>query len=424
MIFFMLAVLIVFIAIGMPIAFSVGVTSFVYLILEHIPLSMVSQRMVSGVNSFTILTIPFFFLAGELMNSSGITDKIVGLAKAMVGHIAGGLGQVNIVASVIFAGISGSATADTAALGSILIPAMKKEGYDADFSAAITAASSVIGPIIPPSMGLVLYGVLANQPIGRMLIAGILPGFVIAGTQMVFTYFYAKKKRYPVCPKPSLSEAGHALKEGVPAIIMPIIIVGGIMSGIFTPTESAAVAVLYGFILGFFFYKKFDLKGVWDIISTVALKTIRILIIIAFSSVFSWIVTRAQVPNMVLNAILSITSNPNLIILLIIAFLLFIGLFMIPSASLVILVPILVPVAVKLGMSPIHFGILFVFTTIIGSVTPPVGICLSLAADIADIPFHQLVKAMVPFYIPLFIAVLLIAYIPWISLLIPKIFFG
>ena len=424
MIFFMFAILIVFIAAGMPIAFSVGVTSFVYLALEHIPLSMVSQRMVSGVNSFTILTIPFFFLAGELMNSSGVTDKIIRLAKVMVGHIAGGLGQVNIVASVIFAGISGSATADTAALGSILIPAMKKEGYDADFSAAITAASSVIGPIIPPSMGLVLYGVMANQPIGRMLIAGILPGFVIAGTQMVFTYFYAKKKRYPIYPKPSLSKAGHDLKEGVPAIIMPIIIVGGIMSGIFTPTESAAVAVLYGFILGFFFYKKFDAKGVWDIISTVALKTIRIIIIIAFSSVFSWVVTRAQVPNMVLNAIMSITNNPNLIILLIIIFLLFAGLFMIPSASLVILVPILVPVAVKLGMSPIHFGILFVFTTIIGSVTPPVGICLSLAADIADIPFHQLVKAMIPFYIPLFIAVLLIAYIPWISLLIPKIFFG
>lgn len=197
-IFMMLAALLFFICVGMPIAFSVGVTSTLYLVVKHIHLSMVSQCMVRGINSFTILTIPFFFLAGELMNSSGVTDRIIKLARVMVGHITGGLAQVNIMASVIFAGISGSATADTAALGSILIPSMKKEGYDADFSAAVTVASSVIGPIIPPSIGLVLYGVIANQPIGRILVAGILPGLVIAGTQMVFTYFYSKNKGYPV----------------------------------------------------------------------------------------------------------------------------------------------------------------------------------------------------------------------------------
>jgi C4-dicarboxylate transporter DctM subunit len=407
---------------GMPIAFATGISSLVYLIYMGIPLSVVSQNVVSGIDSFTIFAIPFFYLAGELMNFSGVTERIISLAKVLVGHIRGGLAQVNIVASVFFAGISGSATADTAALGSILIPAMKKDGYDAEFSAAITVASSMIGPIIPPSIGLVLYGVLAQQSVGKLLVAGILPGFVIAISQMVFTHYYSIKRNYPVTEKVTRKESKDALIRGIPAIAMPIIIVLGILSGVFTPTEAAAVAVLYGFIMGAVVYKEIDTRGAWNLILGVSLRSIKVLLIIAFASMFSWVVTRAQIPAKVLTFLLDLSTNKHIILGLITLFIFMMGLFMIPSAIQVVLTPILVPVIMKLGIDPIHFGVLLVFTTGIGSITPPVGICLSLASEIAEIPYDRLVKAMIPLYIPMFVAVLLIAYIPWFSTFIPNLF--
>ncbi|MDR1732504.1 MAG: TRAP transporter large permease [Synergistaceae bacterium] len=423
MILVMLAILVVLVLIGMPIAFATGVSSLFYLLSNNIPLNAMPQNLVSGINSFTIFAIPFFFLAGELMNSSGITDRIIKFSMAFVGHIRGGLAQVNILASVVFAGISGSATADTAAIGSILIPAMKKEGYDADFAAAITVASSMIGPIIPPSIGLVLYGVIAQQSIGKLLAAGILPGLVIAGTQMLYTYFYSIKMNYPTSKKLAFPEFWRSIWQGLPALAMPAIIVVGILSGVFTPTESAAAAVFYGFFMGFFVYREFSGKKTWDLFSNVALRSIRILIIISFATMFSWVVTRAQVPTKVLNAMLSFSNNPDVLLFCIVLFLLFIGMFMIPSAIQIVVTPILVPVIIKLGIDPIHFGVLLVFTTGIGSITPPVGVCLSLAADIAGISYKRMAIAVLPLYIPIFAAVLIIAYVPWISTVIPSIFF-
>jgi C4-dicarboxylate transporter DctM subunit len=423
MIVAMIVILVVLILLGMPIAFATGVSSIFYLLANGIPLSAIPQNLVSGINSFTIFAIPFFFLAGELMNSSGITDRIIRFSMAFVGHIRGGLAQVNILASVIFAGISGSATADTAAIGSILIPAMKKEGYDADFSAAITVASSMIGPIIPPSIGLVLYGVIAQQSIGKLLAAGILPGLVIAGTQMIYTYFYSVKMDYPTSQKLTFPEFWKAIWQGLPALAMPAIIVVGILSGVFTPTESAAAAVFYGLFMGVVVYREFTMKRTWDLFSGVALRSIRILIIISFATMFSWVVTRAQIPVKVLDLMLGFSDNPHILLFCIILFLLFIGMFMIPSAIQIVVTPILVPVIVKLGIDPIHFGVLLVFTTGIGSITPPVGVCLSLAADIAGISYKHMSLAVLPLYIPIFAAVLIIAYVPWISTIIPALFF-
>ncbi len=419
---FMFILLAALTLLGMPIAFATGVSSLAFLIYQGIPLNVVSQNIISGIDSFTIFSIPFFYLAGELMNFSGVTERIIDMAKALVGHLRGGLAQVNIVASVFFAGISGSATADTAALGSILIPAMKKEGYDAEFSAAITAASSLIGPIIPPSIGLVLYGVLAQQPVGKLLAAGIFPGFVIALSQMIFTHYYSIKKNYPLSPKTSFRAAGRAVFRGTPALMMPVIIVVGILSGVFTPTEAAAVAVLYGFFMGTVVYRQVSLRRTWTLLANVALNSIKVLLIIAFASMFSWVVTRAQVPTTVLNALLRLSDNRYVLLGLMTLFIFVMGLFMIPSAIQVVVTPILVPVILKLGIDPIHFGVLLVFTTGIGSITPPVGVCLSLAAEIAGTSYKDLVKAMIPIYLPMIVATLIIAYVPWISTFIPNFF--
>ena len=289
------AVLLVLLFLGLPLVFSIGIASMLYYWIADINLALLTQRMTASVNSFLILAIPFFFLAGELMNACKLTDRIIGLAKACVGHIHGGLAQVNIFASLIFSGMSGSPTADTTALGSVLIPAMKREGYPAPFSAAVTVASSMVGPMVPPSVALVIYGTLANVSIGRLLLAGILPGFVIIGTQMIFTYFYARSQGLPRYERATLGELGTAMKGGGAAILFPVIIVAGILFGVFSPTEAAAVAVLYALMLGAF-YKNVGFADIWQAVTNTALGTARILSIIAVASAFSWIMVREQVP--------------------------------------------------------------------------------------------------------------------------------
>lgn len=419
-----LALLVVLLLTGMPIAFVMAVTSAVYLFVADIDFSMLSQRMTTAVDSFLILAIPFFYLAGELMNACKLTDRIVAMAKAFVGHIHGGLAQVNIVASMIFAGMSGSATADTAALGSVLIPAMKKEGYDADFSAAVTVASAMIGPIIPPSVAMVIYGALADVSIGRLLLAGILPGICIGATQMVFTYFLAKKRGYPRYPRATIKEAAYATYKGSAAILFPIIIVGGIVSGVFTPTEAAAAAVLYGLILGVFVYRNVGLKDLWSTLLQVSWGSVRVLIIVAAASAFSWIMVREQVPQLIADGLFSITDNPVIVIAVMTVFLLLVGLFMVASSAEIVLAPILVPVVVQFGVDPVHFGVLMVFSLIVGGGTPPVGVLLYIAQDIAGIPFGKMVRAMIPYYIPLFSAIVIIAVFPQLSLWIPNMVFG
>lgn len=417
-------VLIVLMLFGVPVAYALGISSAGYMLATGTSLAMIAQRMVGGVNSFTMLAIPFFFMAGELMNISGVTDKIIVMAKALVGHFKGGLAQVNIVASVFFAGVSGSATADTAALGSSLIPAMVKEGYDLDFSAAITVASSCVGPIIPPSITLVLYGILSGADVGRLLIAGIVPGLVVAGTQMIYTHFYAVKMDYPSYPKATPKQMGKAMKNGFAALMMPIIIIGGTMTGVFTPTESAAIAVFYGIIIGFFVYRNISIKQFYKSLSRVGVASMNNMFILAAASCFSWVLTMSKAPDMLVNLMLNISDNKTVLTFLILGLLILIGFFMQASQALVVLTPILLPVAEAIGIDPVHFGLIMVVTLTFGGCTPPVGSMLFVVNSITKMGFARLTKAMLPLYIPLIGSILLITFVPQISLFLPKLVLG
>ena len=411
-------VLLVLMLSGMPIAYSLGIASAGYMLMSGTSLAMMAQRMVNGANSFTMLAIPFFFMAGELMNISGVTDKIINMAKALVGHFKGGLAQVNIVASVFFAGVSGSATADTAALGSTLIPKMVEEGYDLDFSAAITVASSCVGPIIPPSITLVLYGILAGEDVGKLLIAGIVPGIIIALFQMVYTHFYAVKMDYPSYPKATPREMGKAVTSGFSALMMPIII-GGTLSGVFTPTESAAVAVLYGIIIGFFIYRNLKVPQFYESLKRVGVQSMNNMFILAAAACFSWVLTITKAADVLVNLMLGISTNKYVVMLMILALLMFIGFFMQASQALVVLTPMLLPVVKAVGIDPIHFGIVMVVALTFGGCTPPVGSMLFVVNSITKMGFARLTKAMVPLYIPLLGALLVIAFVPQLSMFLP-----
>lgn len=412
-------VLLVLMLSGMPIAYSLGIASAGYMLMSGTSLAMMAQRMVNGANSFTMLAIPFFFMAGELMNISGVTDKIINMAKALVGHFKGGLAQVNIVASVFFAGVSGSATADTAALGSTLIPKMVEEGYDLDFAAAITVASSCVGPIIPPSITLVLYGILAGEDVGKLLIAGIVPGVIIALFQMVYTHFYAVKMDYPSYPKATPREMGKAVTSGFSALMMPIIIIGGTLSGVFTPTESAAVAVLYGIIIGFFIYRNLKVPQFYESLKRVGVQSMNNMFILAAAACFSWVLTITKAADVLVNLMLGISTNKYVVMLMILALLMFIGFFMQASQALVVLTPMLLPVIKAVGIDPIHFGIVMVVALTFGGCTPPVGSMLFVVNSITKMGFARLTKAMVPLYIPLLGALLVIAFVPQFSLFLP-----
>ncbi len=418
-----LALLVVLLLAGMPLAFAMGVTTTAYLYLTGIDAGMLTQRMTASIDSFLILAIPFFYLAGELMNACRLTDRIINMSRALVGHIHGGLAQVNIFASMIFSGMSGSATADTTALGSVLIPAMKKEGYPAPFSAAVTVASALVGPMIPPSVALVIYGTLANVSIGHLLVAGIIPGVVIILSQMVFTYFIARKRGYPRYERASIREIGNSIVEGGPALLFPVIIVGGILLGMFSPTEAAAVAVLYGLVLGLL-YRHMNLRQLGKVLVDVGLGSCRILLIVAASAAFSWVMVRENVPQSIGIGISTISSEPIIVLAIVLLVLVLVGLFMVASSAEIVLTPILVPVVMQFGIDPVHFGVLMVFTLIIGGATPPVGILMFIAQDIAKISHAQMVRAMIPFYIPLFFAVILLAAFPQITLFLPNIVFG
>jgi tripartite ATP-independent transporter DctM subunit len=336
-----------------------------------------------------------------------------------VGHIPGGLGHVNIVASLIFAGMSGSAVADAAGLGSIEIKAMRDEGYDPDFSAAVTAASSTIGPIIPPSIPIVLYGVMAEVSIGRLFIGGIIPGFMMAISMMVFTYFLAHKRGYARRKRSPLRHLVKSFIAAFPPLLTPVIIVGGILGGVFTPTEAAVVAVLYAFVLSFFVYREFFLWQLPGMIKEVVISTGAILLIVGSASLFGWILTWERVPQMLASSIFGLSTNPVVILLAIVVFLLFVGTFEAASASLVILVPIFKPLVLKAGIDPVHFGLVMVLTLMIGLLTPPVGSVLYVIADVAEISFARMVKAVFPYLIPLMVTLLLLVFFPGLVTYLP-----
>jgi tripartite ATP-independent transporter DctM subunit len=408
---------------GMPIFFSLGVISLIYLMSHHEILLSVPQRLTMTADSFPLLAAPFFILMGNLMNRAGVTRRIFNFANCLVGHIKGGLGHANVVASMIFAGMSGAAVADAAGLGTIEIKAMKEGGYDAEFAAAITAASSTIGPIIPPSLPMIIYGVLANTSVGGLFIGGIIPGFLMGSALMIYVYFFARKKNYPRHRFPTLRSFSAASKEAFLSLLTPVILLGGIFSGVFTPTEAAAVAAFYALLLGFF-YREIKIADLPNIILRTIETNAVIIALVMTASLFGWVITRAQVPQMMGTLLVGLSENPVIILLVLDCFLLFIGCFMEAIAAQMILIPILLPVVLDLGISPIHFGLIMIMNLMIGTLTPPIGVVLYVTAKVAEIPFERITKATLPFLIPLLTVLLLVTLFPQLTMFLPSLILG
>lgn len=412
----------VLIFLGIPVAFSLGVSSLIYLVAVDIPLSIIPQKMFAGLNSFVLLCIPGFILAGNLMNAGGITDRIINFANNVFGHIRGGLGLANVGASMGFGGISGTALADTASIGAILIPAMKKEGYDSGFSVAVTASSSTVGPIIPPSLPMIIVGTLASLSIGDLFVGGIIPGIMIGVGLMIPTYIISVKRKYPKGERKSMKEIWKSFLGAFWALLMTVIILYGILGGIFTPTEASIVAVIYALVIGIFVYKELPIKKIPEIMLSTISSTASIMLLVGFANLFGWILIAEQIPQMVADVILGISTNSVVVILLILLLLLFVGTFMETIAALVILFPVLLPIATTIGMDPIHFGVTMVFALIIGVVTPPVGVCLFVASQIGRISMGVATRALLPFLAVELAILLLVAFIPPLTLYLPSLF--
>lgn len=405
---------------GFPVAFSLGLSSLVYLLVKGIPLSIIPQKMYSGIDSFVLLCIPAFIVAGNLMNTAGITRRIIDFSNAIVGFIRGGLALANVAASMIFAGISGTALADTASIGAILIPAMKEEGYDADFSAAVTASSSTVGPIIPPSVPMIIVGTLTGLSVTRLFLAGAIPGVILGFSLMAITYYLSVKRNYPKEEKLPWRRVVRIFLDASWALGMVALILFGILGGVFTPTEASVVAVVYALLVGLFVYRELKPRDIPRIVIESVRMTTSVMILVGLARLFAWIITTEQIPQLVARGILNISTNPYVVILLINAILLFVGCFMETVAALVIFVPVLLPVALKIGMDPIHFAVMVVLNLIIGLTTPPVGVCLFVAANIAKISLGTLVRAMVPFLLVLLAVLFLVSYVPAVSLTLPS----
>jgi tripartite ATP-independent transporter DctM subunit len=410
----------VLVVLGVPIGIALGLTAIIFFVSSGtIPMMMLPQRMIVGSTGFIILAVPFFILAGQLMNTSGVTRRIFHFADCLVGHIKGGLGHVNIIASLIFSGMSGSAIADVAGLGTVEIAAMKEKGFDSGFSAAVTAASGIIGPIVPPSSPLIIFGVTASVSVGSLFIAGFLPGLVLTASLMIVTYLLAIKNKYPIRKRAHLPELWKAFKDSFWALMTPAVILGGIFSGIFTPTEASVVAVVYTLFIGLVIYKEIKIKDIPAIFGDVANETGIVILLLAGGSVFGWALAIEQIPGMIAKLVLSFSSNAVAIMLIINALLLLIGCFMPPVPVILILGPILLPIVTELGYSPIHFGIIMVFNLMIGLLTPPVGSLIYVSARIARISFTEVIKSLLYFYPVLFIVLIIITFVPELSLWLP-----
>ena len=412
--------------IEVPVAFAMVLSSFLYLALEQtIPMSIVPQRMASGLDSFPLLAVPLFILAGNLMNHSGIAVRIFDFAQVLVGHIRGGLGHVNIMASIIFSGMSGVASADAAGLGTVEIKAMREAGYDPAFSAAVTAASSTIGPIIPPSVIMIIYAMLMQVSTGDMFLAGIIPGLIMGGMMMALIYYMAVtgKVRAPVHPVATLLQIGRAFIRAFPALLAPVFLVGGIVLGVATPTELGALTVIYAIVLGFAYG---DLKWcdlVKSLTDTLVISGVLIFIVSA-AIPFGWLVAITGIPSKLVDAVLALTQNKIIILAFINVFLLVVGCFLEAAAILLVATPALWPLADALGLDPVHFGIIMVVNLLVGMLTPPFGMLIFIVKHIAEISYGQMLRAVVPFYIPLFLVLLLVKYVLDVVLWVPRLVSG
>lgn len=414
----------IFLVIGIPVSFALAGSALLALIVDgNVPELVVLHQMVGGMDSFPLLSIPFFVFAGAIMNSAGITHRIFDFANAMVGWLRGGLGHVNISASILFAGMSGAAVADAGGLGNIEIKAMRKRGYDADFAVGVTAASSTIGPIIPPSLPMIIYGVMASVSIGQLFAAGFIPGLLMAVALMIMVAWYAKKRNYPKDHGFSPRRIASTGKRAFLSLMTPIIIIVGILFGIFTATEAAIAATAYALFLGAVIYRSLT----WKSLAKISLETIEttsiIMMIIGAATVFSWVLTSQRVTEDFTQWMLTITDNKVIILLLITVILFVVGCFMETIAAITILTPVLLPVAISLGIDPVHFGVVMVLNLMIGLLTPPVGMVLYVLSRVSDVPFEQCAKATIPFLIPLIIVLILVTFIPQLSMWLPTLLY-
>lgn len=420
MIWLLFIVFIVCLALRFPIAFSLGISCLVYLVAKGIPLIVLPMKLYSGIDVFVLLSIPGFILAGNLMNHGGLTEKIITFCNHLLGHIRGGLALANIGASMLFAGISGTAISDTASLGSVLIPAMKKEGYDASFACAVTASSSTVGPIIPPSVPMIIAATLSGLSVGRLFLAGALPGLLLGTGLMALTYYLSRKRKYPKHERSSLRQVAKGFVDTFWALLMTLIILFGIIGGVFTPTEASIIAVIYALLIGIFIYKRLHLKNIL-VLALDSMKTsASLMVLVGFANLFGWILITEQMPQLVSNEILSFSENKYMVLLLINLLLIFVGTFMETIAALLILFPILLKVSTGVGVDPIHFSVIALLNLMIGLTTPPLGICLFVSSSIGKVSIGSVSKAGLPFLAVSLIVLTLVTLFPEISLFLPK----
>ena len=418
---FLFGVFALLLVIGVPIAIALGMAAFASIwTFTTVDMSIAPQVMFKAVNSFPMMAIPFFILAGNVMSSGGISERLVKFASSLVGSLTGGLAHITVLASMFFAAISGSSPATTAAIGSVMVPAMTERGYDKNFATAVAAAAGTVGVVIPPSIPMVLYAVLAGVSIGRLFLAGFGPGILMGLSMMAVVYFISKREGYVGTGKFSFRDLLVSFKDSFFALLMPIIILGGINGGIFTPTEAAAVAGVYGVIVGFFVYRELKIKDIPDILYKSAVGTAVIMFLISGANLFGWFLVREMIPQSIAAAMVAVTDNPYVIIFLINILLLILGTFLNTTAAIVLVTPILLPVLLQVGIDPLFMGAVMVVNLAVGMITPPVGLCLFVACNISNITLDAITKSVLPLLLVLIVCIFLISYIPGIVMFLPN----
>lgn len=418
MVIFLIA-FVLLLVIGVPISISIGASAVLGCLSLGYPLVVIGQKMVSGIDSFLLIAVPLFILAGNLMNAGKITEKIFDTAKELVGWIPGGLGHANVVASIIFAGMSGSAVADAGGLGAIEMEAMKKNGYGEDFAGAVTAASSVIGPIFPPSIPLIIYGSVASVSVDQLFMGDVVPGLLMGVLLMVMVLYFAIVRRYERHPF-RLRALIRQFLGSIPALITPVIILCGFVVGWFTPTEASSIAVIYSLLIALFLYRTLDWKSFKKCLKDSAISSANTLFIIGTSTLFTYVMAMEGISRQFADVILGISSNPNVVLLVINVLLLVLGMVMEPGAILTLMLPVLLPIANGLGLDLVHFGVMVVLNLMIGQVTPPFGVCLFVISDVNKLKLERLYRSILPFLVPLILTLILVTYIPGIVTALPN----
>jgi C4-dicarboxylate transporter DctM subunit len=420
------SVLVLMILIGFPIAVAMGLTAVGFFLGLGEPrmIGAMAQRMYAAVSSFPLLAIPFFILAGNLMNTGGMTDRIFGFARTVVGHVRGGLAHVSVLASMLFAGVSGAALAEAMGLGVIEIKAMKDGGFDKTFAGAVVASSSTIGPVIPPSIPMVIYGALAEVSVGKLFLGGVIPGVLMGIGIMIVIYILSVKRGYRAEQRATLAQVVRSGIDGFLGLLAPAIIMGGILGGVFTPTEAAVAAVLYALIVGCLVYRELDLKRLAAILWDTVDQTVRVMFIIAAAGMFGWLLIYIRAPQQIVEGLTTLTSSPAVILLILNVILLVLGCFMEGIAIMLLTVPIFMPVLAKFGIDPVHFGVVMTLNLMIGLLTPPVGMVLYAVSTIAQVPVVRLAWELVPFMVVLCLVLILITYVPGLVTWLPTLVLG